>query len=129
MPKKILKCRDCVYVFIIHFYEEEVKIICPYCKKQGKISEFEDTHQTEYGIGYMRTFEEFNKLLRDVSRDKIQMFFQNVVRVIAVEFKNGKYVFTEENGNEISRKKVHEFIQNDVVLQRDFYNIWMDYYR
>lgn len=44
-------------------------------------------------------------------------------------YRKEKYIFENLNGNKVDLQVVHNYMQNDVVLQRKLYNMWMDYYR
>lgn len=158
MDKIDLKCPECSYVFAFEIGEDnkEVLIQCPYCEKKGNYSNFEDMNQiyndpvikkgTEYlkellkdaefevvtrdfGTGYQKTLYDLKDVLKDASGNMVKSFFEEDVKVFTALYKDGRYIFTDSDGKEVSIEEVHEYIQNDVVLQRNFYNWWMSMYR
>jgi hypothetical protein len=130
MSIKYLKCPECFYVFPteIHGEIEELIIQCPYCKKKRKCIQFEES-QTEYGTGYRKNLDDLKDVLEDASENEVKSFFEKDVKIYAVNYTKGNYIFEDLNGQEVSIEKVNQYIQSNVVLQRIFYNLWMGTYR
>ena len=127
---KYLKCLDCSYVFPTEIRGELEELImqCPYCKNKYNCKQFEEV-QTEYGTGYRKKLKDFKDVLDDASRSVVKSFFEKDVRIYTVIYREGNYIFKDENEQEVSIEKVNQYIQSNVVLQRIFYNLWMGLYR
>lgn len=126
MHDKILKCRKCWYAFPLGKLGVKGNVICPYCKAKGFEDEFEVLSQEEYGTGYTKSLDDFKFILRDASKFIIKAFFKRNVKIFRVEIKDKKYIFKDTDGLERSVEEVYFYIQNDIVLQRMLFDIWMD---
>jgi len=91
--------------------------------KKGIIADFEDTHRTDYGVGYTQTFYEFKPVLKDASPEKILQFFHNVEKIYSIETSDKKCKFTNVHKTPMSLERVHQTIQCNVVMQRSLYNM------
>ena len=150
----VLRCNECEYEFLYEGTDElnEVMIQCPYCKFTGKYTQFVDVHKelendpyyqeknqelmkfikehtsgpviTPPFRGYKKDFCDFQDFLKEATTKQVKMFFEDVIKIYTVHFKNGNYLFTDSGGTEVSVSEIHEYIQSDVVLQRKFYNWW-----
>ena len=126
MKEKILKCKKCWYAFPVGNLEVGKKITCPYCKVEGNETEFEDMPQEKYGTGYKKSLDEFKYVLRESSKHIIKAFFKRNIKVFSVKIKDKEYIFKDADGLERSFEEIHFYIQNNIVLQRMFFDIWAD---
>ncbi|TFG18494.1 MAG: hypothetical protein EU530_09145 [Promethearchaeota archaeon] len=127
MGIKTAKCMKCWYVFLINGNNEN--ITCPYCKSTSSEIDFEIFYRDIYGSGYKKSIEDLQNLLRVLSQYSIRRFFKEDVKKYKVKSRNKQYIFANSDGNEVSLQEIHEYIQNDIVLQRKLYNMWMSHYR
>lgn len=132
MGSEKIKCKRCQYVFIGDQQGKETVLTCPYCKYSGNGEDFtllgsydEDEGETFYS----RTFNEFQDALRQIPQEKLRKFFKNKITGVEFHIQDGKVEFRKFNGPPLSYEEIHSRIQNDVTLQRDFYNLWMSHYR
>jgi len=123
-----LICRNCRYVFNVEKNPEDL-IVCPYCKFQGKFDEFDDYGKQAEKDGYRRALEEFKDLIKRGDRRKIERFFEKNVAKYGIKYEEGDMNCYDTDGNRVKLEAVHDYIQGDVVLQRDLYNLWMDQFR
>lgn len=128
MKQTGLVCRKCRYVFNIETNTNE-RISCPYCKFIGQIYDFKDYGKIAVSNGYARTIEEFKDVLKKGSRKDLTSLFNQKISDYSITFNGENYTIHDIKGKIADIKVIHEYIQKNVIFQRDLYNIWMDTFR
>ncbi len=129
MAKKFLKCTKCKYAFSLRQSEDIEKLTCPYCGRKNPKELFEELSETEFGNGYKLSLDEFKHVLKDASKSMIRAFFRKNSDIYSIEINKKGYVFRDNESVEQAVEVVHFAIQNDLVLQRKFYEIYNELYR